>query len=296
MEKLLENKKICVVGLGLIGGTYAKALTGAGHYVSAIDKDAETVKYALENGIVARCYSGDDESTISDILGAADIIAFALYPKTLIEWLARYGSLIPRGALVTDATGIKSAVVYEAQRILPDGVEFIGAHPMAGREKSGVYNSDINVFKGANYIVTPTEKNTPLAIETCMALGRELGFENITTLTPEKHDEMIAFLSQLTHCIAVALMNCPDAESGIIAEYTGDSFRDLTRIAKINGAMWSELFLLNKEKLLDQMNMFSETFDKLKRALENDNREEMLSMMKLSKKRREAFDKPENCK
>lgn len=296
MEKLLENKKICVVGLGLIGGTYAKALSAAGHSVSAIDRDADAIKFALESGIISRGCSTEADDAVADLLGDADIIAFALYPKTLIEWLGRYGSLIPRGTLVTDATGIKSAVVYEAQRILPDGVEFIGAHPMAGREKSGVYNSDTNVFRGANYIVTPTEKNTAEAIEICMALGRELGFEHITTLTPEKHDEMIAFLSQLTHCIAVALMNCPDAESGIIAEYTGDSFRDLTRIAKINGAMWSELFLLNKEKLLDQMNMFSDTFDKLKHALENDDREEMLSMMKLSKERREAFDKPENCK
>ena len=128
--------------------------------------------------------------------------------------------------------------------MLRDDVEFIAAHPMAGREVSGVENSTDRMFQGANYIVTPTEKNTPEAIENCLELGRLLGFSNVTTLTPEEQDEMIGFLSQLTHCIAITLMTCNVKEH--MEKFTGDSFRDLTRIARINDLMWSELFVDNK--------------------------------------------------
>ena len=117
---------------------------------------------------------------------------------------------------------------------------------MAGREVSGVENADSKIFVGANYIVTPTEKNSKEAIGVCKRLGKVLGFKMISELTPEKHDEMIGFLSQMTHCIAISLMVCKDAAE--MAEYTGDSFRDLTRIAKINDEMWSELLLINKKE------------------------------------------------
>ena len=163
---------------------------------------------------------------------------------------------------------------------------------MAGRERSGVEFSDEKVFCGANYIVTPTEKNTPEAIEFCKSLGEELGFARISELTPKKHDEMIAFLSQLTHCIAVVLMTCnttPDLE-----RYTGDSFRDLTRIAKINDEMWSELFLENKEILLEQMKGFSDEFERFRKMLEDGDREGMRESMRLSTARRTLFDKPKS--
>ena len=159
---------------------------------------------------------------------------------------------------------------------------------MAGREVSGVEHADAKIFRGANYIVTPTEKNTKEAVETCKQLGRALGFKMISKLSTEKHDEMIGFLSQMTHCIAVSLMVCKDAAE--MAEYTGDSFRDLTRIAKINDEMWSELFLMNKRELLSQMELFETQFDKLKKSIENDDRETMRAMMKLSTERRKFFD------
>lgn len=136
-------------------------------------------------------------------------------------------------------TGVKCSVVYEVQKLLRSDLEFIGAHPMAGREVSGVRNAKKEIFTDANYIVTPTESNTLEAIAACKALGRAIGFKNISTLTPEKHDEIVGFLSHLTHCIAVALMISKESEH--MCEYTGDSFRDLTRIAKINDVMWSEL-------------------------------------------------------
>ena len=194
------------------------------------------------------------------------------------------------GAVVTDVTGVKGNIVDRVQEMLREDVEFIAAHPMAGRERSGVEYSDAEVFRGANYIVTPTPKNSPDAIALCKQLGSELGFARISELTPQKHDEMIAFLSQLTHCIAVVLMNCnttPNMEA-----YTGDSFRDLTRIAKINDEMWSELFLWNREELLRQMDAFSQTFGEMRRFLAEEDREGMREMMRYSSFRRSLFDKP----
>ena len=170
----------------------------------------------------------------------------------------------------------------------PD-VEFVAAHPMAGREVSGVENSTDRMFIGANYIVTPTEKNTPEAVETCIELGRLLGFSNVTALSPEEHDEMIGFLSQLTHCIAITLMTCNDKEN--MEKFTGDSFRDLTRIARINDLMWSELFVANKDVLLEQMQMFMDKFSALKSMLETEDIDGMREMMRYSTKRRALFDK-----
>jgi len=168
-------------------------------------------------------------------------------------------------------------------------VEFIAAHPMAGREVYGVQNSDCRIFRKANYIVVPTSKNTASAIELCRDLGKTLGFADVSELSPEMHDEMIAYLSQLTHCIAVSLMCCNDFRG--IENYTGDSFRDLTRIAKINENMWSELFLLNRETLLREMDKFRRSFNELYEKIELSDIEGMSEMMKISTQRRERFDK-----
>ena len=196
------------------------------------------------------------------------------------------------GALITDVTGVKGSVVDKVQSILRPDVEFISAHPMAGRESSGVQFSDPNVFKGANYIVTPTAKNTPDAIETCKELGEILGFKRISELTPEKHDKMIAFLSQLTHCIAVSLMNTNDEDG--LENYTGDSFRDLTRIAKINDKMWAELFIMNKDVLVGEMDKFLAEFTAFKNLIEKEDTQLLREKMRSSTKRRKLFDKPQN--
>jgi len=165
----------------------------------------------------------------------------------------------------------------------------VAAHPMAGREVYGVENSDDRIFNGANYIVVPTEKNTKEAIDNCKKLGIYLGFARIAQLSPEKHDEMIGFVSQLTHCIAVSLMTCCDDES--LVDYTGDSFRDLTRIARINDAMWSELFMLNKEPLLQQMDLFLDEFGRLRDLIAEERVSELRDKMKLSTARRALFDR-----
>jgi prephenate dehydrogenase len=223
------------------------------------------------------------------MIGGADLVIFALYPHVFVEWIEQNQALLKSGALITDVTGVKRSIVYQIQEMLRPDVEFVAAHPMAGREVSGVENSSDRMFVGANYIVTPTEKNTPEAIQTCMELGRLLGFSNVTALSPEEHDEMIGFLSQLTHCIAITLMTCNDKEN--MEKFTGDSFRDLTRIARINDLMWSELFVANKDMLLDQMTLFINKFNDLKTMLEAEDIEGMRTMMRHSTARRALFDK-----
>ena len=193
------------------------------------------------------------------------------------------------GIKITDVTGVKGSVVYKIQEVLRDDVEFIPAHPMAGREVYGVQNSDDKIFHNANYIVTPTEKNTKEAISWCEDLGHLLGFRKVSVLSPEEHDEMIGFVSQLTHVIAVALMDCNN--NSHIVDYTGDSFRDLTRIANINENMWSELFFMNKEALLNQMDSFIDEMQTLKDMIQKNDKDGLCDKMRLSTKRRALFNK-----
>lgn len=277
--------KILIVGLGLIGGSYAEALSKKGYEVGAIDQKQEAIDFALRKGYIASGKTSVDK----DYVGKFDIVVFALYPHAFVEWIEKYQNCLKSGAIVTDVTGVKGGVVSDVQNALRKDMEFIAAHPMAGRECSGVENAKAEIFEGANYIVVPTEKNTQEAIELCKDLGRELGFKHISELSVKQHDEMVGFLSHLTHCIAVSLMVCK--ESGHLADYTGDSFRDLTRIAKINDEMWSELFLLNKDEIVEQMNLFEQHFGKLKECIQNDDREGIREMMRLSTKRRKVFDK-----
>ena len=281
-----RNTEILIVGLGVIGGGYATALTNAGYTVRCITKNQEDIDYALERGMIK------EGSTSADpvLIGNADLVICALYPTTFIEWVRENQKHFKSGALLTDVTGVKGVIVDTVQAMLRPDVEFIAAHPMAGRERSGVEYSDPSVFRGANYIVTPTEKNSDEAIRLCNELGEVLGFARISVLSPKEHDRMIAFLSQLTHIIAVSLMNCNSDEG--LERYTGDSFRDLTRIAKINDLMWSELFMLNKDALIQEIDAFSDELALFREMLINDDKDGMREKMRASTARRSLFDKP----
>lgn len=282
---LNRQKKILIIGMGLLGGSYAEGLTDAGFEVGALDPDNTAIRYAYDKGLIAH----GDTVVKKAYVEKFDIVIFAVYPKIMIEWITKYQSFFKPGTLITDVTGIKGWLVKELDQILRKDVEFVGAHPMAGREVGGVRNSTKEMFKDANFIITPTSKSTLIGMKTVEEIAEILNFKNIATLSIEEHDEMIGFLSQLTHCIAVSLMTCK--ESSDLVEYTGDSFRDLTRIAKINENMWSELFLLNREELLKQMNLFLEQFNALKETIENNDVEQMKEIMRLSTIRRSYFDR-----
>lgn len=282
--ELNEKTKILIAGLGLMGGSYAEALTARGFEIGGLARRQEAIDYAVKRGIIKHGRSNIDP----EYIGQFDLVVFAMYPHAFVEWIEHNQQHFKSGAVITDVTGVKCSVIYKVQDMLRDDVEYIGAHPMAGRECSGVENARMQMFEGANYIVTPTEKNTPEAIALCKQLGEIMGFRKIAELTPEMHDEMIGFLSQLAHCIAVSLMVCKDSHH--LVDYTGDSFRDLTRIAKINDEMWSELFLLNRDVLVEQMDLFSEKFALMRDSIANGDRETIREMMRLSTERRKYFD------
>ena len=281
----INKKNILIVGLGLMGGSYAMALKRLGYGVSAIDIDPESIRYAIDKGLIDKGSTKADPDLISN----ADAVIFALYPKTFTSWIEENQKFLKPGIFITDVTGVKECIVYKIQDILRDDVEFIASHPMAGREVSGVQNSSDMIFRDANYIVVPTEKNTPEAIEWCMMLGRILGFRKISVLSPAEHDKMIAYVSQLTHCIAISLMTGTDLEH--VENFTGDSFRDLTRIARINENMWSELFLMNKDTLIDQMDRFIDELTQIKKLIADEDTEGLKEKMRLSTERRMRFDR-----
>ena len=282
--KLSKDMNILIVGLGLLGGSYAEALKKKGFTVNAITRSQSSVDYALEHGLI----DGGTVEVDPALIAKADLVVFCLYPKVFTKWLEDNQQYLKSGAVLTDVTGVKSCIVYDIQKNLRDDVEFIAAHPMAGREVYGVENATSKIFKKANYIVVPTSKNTAGAIELCRDLGKTLGFKDVSELSPEMHDEMIAYLSQLTHVIAVSLMCCNDFRG--LENYTGDSFRDLTRIAKINENMWSELFLLNRDSLLREMDKFRRSFNEMYDKLESGDIEGMCDMMRTSTERRQRFD------
>ena len=280
-----KTKRYLVVGLGLLGGKYALELTRAGFHVDGINRSEGHLQYALEHGYIASGKTHDFE----DLVQQADHIIFGLYPTALLEWFKAYGPLLKPGCIFTDVSGVKTGLVEPVQAMCPAGVEFIASHPMAGRETSGVAHSAEVNFAPANFIITPTEKNTPEAIEWCRTLARTLGFARISVLSPAEHDHMIGYVSQLCHAIAVSLMCASDNTE--LAKYTGDSFRDLTRIARINDKMWAELFLWNKDNLISEIDMFSDALATMRQKLVDDDREGLEKMFRLSTERRKAFDK-----
>lgn len=280
-----KTKRYLVVGLGLLGGKYALELTRAGFHVDGINRSEGHLQYALEHGYIA----GGKTHDFEDLVRQADHIIFGLYPTALLDWFRTYGSLLKPGCIFTDVSGVKTGLVEPVQALCPAGVEFIASHPMAGRETSGVAHSAEVNFAPANFIITPTEKNTPEAIEWCRTLARTLGFARISVLSPAEHDHMIGYVSQLCHAIAVSLMCASDNTE--LAKYTGDSFRDLTRIARINDKMWAELFLWNKDNLISEIDMFSDALATMRQKLVDDDREGLEKMFRLSTERRKAFDK-----
>ncbi|NLP22565.1 MAG: prephenate dehydrogenase [Erysipelotrichaceae bacterium] len=277
-----KAKKIAIVGLGLLGGSYAKGLARANYQLIGIDIDLEAVEFAKKlNWIVE---GGDDPSLVKN----ADIIIFALYPLTLLDWVKENQKYFKSGAIITDVTGIKVEVLKGLKEILRDDVEFIASHPMAGKEVSGIKYADTSMFEPANYIIVPTKDNTEEGIRVATDIAKILNFNTIVELDPETHDEMVGFVSQLTHVIAVSLMNSKDNTH--LVDYTGDSFRDLTRIAKINDVLWTELFMMNKENLSKEIDDFVEAILHFQKALDNSDIEEMKRLFVQSTERRKLFD------
>ncbi len=276
--------KIVVVGLGVIGGSFTMALKEAGYDdVYGIDINEESLEKAKKQGLIKEGFINGDE-----IIQSADFIIISLYPRLVKKFIIDNKENFKDGAVITDATGIKKMFIDDIVSILPENIDFVFGHPMAGREKKGIDFASSTVFKGANYILTPVARNKEENLKMIEDLAYKIGFKRVRRITPEYHDEMIGYTSQLPHSLAVALVNS-DVEGRETGSFIGDSYRDLTRIANINEDLWSELFLGNKENLLTSIENFETELDKIKHAIENDDKEALKELFIKSTKRREKL-------
>lgn len=272
---------ITIIGLGIIGGSYAKGLSKAGHTVYGIDKNLETIEYAKSKGYIL-----DGSNEANQFVSMAELIVIGLYPNDVIPFIKSNLGLFKKGQVVTDVCGVKECICEEATSLLKDGY-FIGSHPMAGREKVGIKFADENIFIGTNFLMCPIEGTNEIAIDVVSRMAKDLGFGHIHQISPKFHDEMIAYTSQLTHAIAVSLVN--SANSDEVVKFIGDSYRDLTRIAMINEMLWSQLFIENKEALTGQIDSFISELELIKTAINSENLNLLKEKFISSKKKREVM-------
>ena len=272
---------ITIVGLGLIGGSYAEALKSLNpKNLWAIDIDEETLRYAEDKGMIDKGYTSGEEP-----LKNSDIVIISLYPDHTLEFINNNMKHFKDDAIITDAVGIKENIIQNINEVLRDDLDFIGGHPMAGKETSGVKSASKDIFQGANYIITPTDNNKKENIDVVEDMARKMGFTKIVKIDPRKHDEIIAFTSQLPHVIAITMMNCNYIDN--VNSFTGGSFNDVTRIAKINSSLWTELMIENDEHILAQIDLFQNYMTKMRNFIENKDHNSLKEILEESNKRKE---------
>ncbi|MBC8536533.1 prephenate dehydrogenase [Feifania hominis] len=272
--------KIAVVGLGLIGGSLCKAIKKRTSYTClGLDTDAETCRMALEQEAV-------DEIIAPAGLAAADVVFLCLHPRQTIEFLlAHLGDTRP-GALLLDTCGVKGAVVDAVDRPVHEaGRLFVGCHPMAGREFSGFAYAVDDLFERASFIVTPTALTDPAALEQAERLAMEIGFARTVRAAPETHDRIIAFTSQLAHVASSAYVKSPTIERR--AGFSAGSFLDLTRVARLNEDMWTDLFLYNRDALLAEVDTLIAHLGEYRDALKDNDADRLRALLRDGRERKE---------
>lgn len=278
------NLCVTVVGLGLMGGSYALALKELKpSRLYAVDVDEEALKYGEEKGIIDRGFTNAEVP-----LKESDLVIICVYPKMIKNFIRENINNFKEGAILTDIIGIKKDFVDEVNNALREDLDFVFGHPMAGREFTGVKYASKEMFKGANYIITPTKRNKEESINLIENIAENMGFKNVQRVSIEKHDQIIGFASQLPHVIAVSLVNSDNL--GIdIGRFTGDSYRDLTRIARINTKLWTELFMGNRENLISLIEVFEKNMEEIKNALINKDGESLCKVLDSAREKREEM-------
>ena len=255
---------ITIVGLGLIGGSFAMALKKLNpKNLWAIDIDKATLETAEKMNIIDRGYISPEIP-----LRNSDIVILAIYPQKTIAFVKTNMKFFKSGAVITDTAGIKSDLISEIMPILREDIDFIGGHPMAGKEESGLKAATMDMFKHANYILTPINGNRERNINLITELASDMGCKRVVHLTPMEHDDIIAYTSQLPHVIAVSLI---DSNNSItrISQFVGEGFKDTTRVATINEELWPELLLYNKQNIINKIEDFENNIKEIKAAIIN---------------------------
>lgn len=274
---------IAVIGLGLMGGSFAKRLKELGHPVIGLNRTESVAKEALAMGIV--------DSIDPKDLKKAEIVIFCTPERGTLSFIKEHLPLIHEKAVLTDIAGVKNGFAGEIKALLPEGMDFVSGHPMCGREGAGLAQADGSIFDGANYVLIPEPWNRKEHLELVKRMAEELGCAHVPVVTAEEHDRAIAYTSDLTHAVAIALMNS-SSYSEKTKYFIGGSFRDETRVADINGKLWTSLFLANREKLLEEIDRFSEALQQLRGAIAAEKEEEITAFLEeAGRRRREMMDR-----
>lgn len=262
---------ITVVGLGLIGGSLCKAIKKhTNHTVYGVDIDRETIDMAKSQNAI--------DSETND-LGLADLTIVSLYPLTAIDFIRKNATKFKRGSIVIDTCGIKKSIVDEVTDVLAENeVTFIGVHPMAGREFSGFEYSLDNLFDNASFIITPTEKTPQQKLNFIEDFAYAIHFKKVVKASPEEHDRIIAFTSQLAHVVSNAYIKSPTGSEQL--GFSAGSFQDLTRVAKLNEEMWTPLFMLNRDPLIFEIDFIRERLKEYRDALANGDNERLCGLLR----------------
>lgn len=271
--KTQTDFKIAIIGLGLIGGSMAYRLCGFnGGKVIGYDTNAAICKSAAERGAVA-----DIAQNVGSAIDGADLVIIATYPDSVAKIVKQNSDKFKKGAVITDICGVKSRISKEICSAVPDGVFYVGSHPMAGKEVEGFDNAEPTLFDGCGFIIVPTEKSDDKSIDLVSSMARHLGAARIAVNTPEEHDSIIAYTSDLMHISASAL--CLDFNENMNLAYTAGAFRDCTRIAMINPKLWTELFLENAEHIVTEIDRFSASLNKFRDAIANGRADRLFDLL-----------------
>ncbi|MBE6836677.1 MAG: prephenate dehydrogenase [Ruminococcus sp.] len=265
--------KIAIVGLGLIGGSLAKSIKkNTNHICFALDTNRQTILSAIEQESI-------DGEISADELNKCDVVIVCLYPEATVKFITENASNFKKGGIVIDVCGVKEAIVSPCENALSEvGVSFLGCHPMAGREFSGFEYAVDNLFDKASFIITKTENSDDKIVTKIRNLALEIGFCEVVVSTPGEHDKVIAFTSQLAHIVSSSYVKSPSLFNQ--AGFSAGSFKDLTRVAKLNEDMWTSLFMLNKKALSDEISCIIDRLSEYKKALDDENYEEMHNLLK----------------
>ncbi|MBR1495281.1 MAG: prephenate dehydrogenase [Succiniclasticum sp.] len=281
LEKPLQDLTFAIVGLGLIGGSYAKALRNL--------KVRRIMGMDISHGIARACLNANmiDEIVEEDgsNLKEADVIICSVYPEAMVDFVRKNITCFTEGMLLTDATGVKGTIPCEIQAMLPEGCEFLSGHPMAGRQGSGLGMSDAAIFINSNYIIVPTDQNTPEAIAWLENFAKAIGCARSVKVSMEDHDKIIAYTSDLPHITAVALVNSASYNENT-QYFIAGGFRDATRVADINPELWSDLFLSNRENVIAEIENYQKQLERWKQAIADNDRDALKEIMREAGPRR----------
>lgn len=262
---------ILIVGLGLIGASLAKAIKkNTNHTVLGWNRTESVTKRALDDGVI------DKSGSLEEIIPLADVTIVNFYPKAIAPFIKEHRDLFKRDSIVTDSCGIKTKICRELENE-EFNFYFIGAHPMAGREVSGYDNSLATLFDNASFICTPYDSTPKSKTDALVSLADEIGFARTVVTTPEHHDEMIAFTSQIAHVLACSYVLSPLAPYH--EGYSAGSYRDVSRVARINADMWTELFLDNKDALVEEIDDLVSNLLLFKSSIENGDEKALHDLM-----------------